>query len=265
MSNLASFSIVFTFKVLVEKAISSIGYETNLLILDMSKAFDTLKRDIIIEDLRKVLNKDEIERLKAKHPISEHSTMIKGGYLLGQLLPLRAFGDMRYKWSLQDLKKVVSILGSHYAETIIPPSYYTPPYLTVKPEMFHYTLTPRDRFIVIASDGLWECLSNEKVVKLVGDHMESISTQTRFHLDVTMNLGALNRALKKRQPSLANRPFDTNAATHLIRHALGQEHSDIARMLTHPKPRHMRDDITVIVVYLDEQYLGAGPDGVTKV
>ena len=61
MSNLASFSIVFTFKVLVEKAISSIGYETNLLILDMSKAFDTLKRDIIIEDLRKVLNKDEIQ------------------------------------------------------------------------------------------------------------------------------------------------------------------------------------------------------------
>ena len=43
----------FTFKVLVEKAISSIGCETNLLMLDMSKAFDTLKRDLIIKDLRK--------------------------------------------------------------------------------------------------------------------------------------------------------------------------------------------------------------------
>ena len=59
-SNRSTTELVFTFKVLAEKAISSIGYETNLLMLDMSKAFDTLKRDIIIEDLRKVLNKDEI-------------------------------------------------------------------------------------------------------------------------------------------------------------------------------------------------------------
>ena len=35
-------------------------YETNLLLLDMSKAFDTIKRDLLIEDLKEVLNNDEI-------------------------------------------------------------------------------------------------------------------------------------------------------------------------------------------------------------
>ena len=36
------------------------GYETNLLMLEMSKAFDNLTRDIIIVDLRNVISKDEL-------------------------------------------------------------------------------------------------------------------------------------------------------------------------------------------------------------
>ena len=59
-SNRSTTELVFTFKVLAEKAITSIGYETNLLLLDMSKAFDTIKRDLLIEDLKEVLNNDEI-------------------------------------------------------------------------------------------------------------------------------------------------------------------------------------------------------------
>ena len=45
---------------LTEKAITTIGYEINLLSLDMSKAFDTIKRDLLIEDLKEVLNNDKI-------------------------------------------------------------------------------------------------------------------------------------------------------------------------------------------------------------
>ena len=44
--------LVFTFKTLAEKAITSCGYETNLLLLDMSKAFDTIERSTLIEDQR---------------------------------------------------------------------------------------------------------------------------------------------------------------------------------------------------------------------
>ena len=58
--NRSTAELALTFKVRVEKAILSIGYETNLLMLDMSKPFDTLLRELIIEDLRKVLIEDEL-------------------------------------------------------------------------------------------------------------------------------------------------------------------------------------------------------------
>ena len=43
---------VFTFKVLAEKAIPSKGYETHLLMLDMSKAFDTVQRKSLFDELQ---------------------------------------------------------------------------------------------------------------------------------------------------------------------------------------------------------------------
>jgi pyruvate dehydrogenase phosphatase len=56
--------------------------------------------------------------------------------------------------------------------------------------------------------------------------------------------------------------MDRNAATHLIRNALGGtdygiEHSEIARMLSLPqdKVRLFRDDLTVTVIYFDQEYL----------
>jgi hypothetical protein len=52
--------LVFTFKLLAEKAITSENYEINLLMLDMSKAFDTIQRGTLFEDLKDVLEKDEL-------------------------------------------------------------------------------------------------------------------------------------------------------------------------------------------------------------
>ena len=36
-----------------------------------------------------------------------------------------------------------------------------------EPEVFDFKLEPEDKFIVIASDGVWEFLSNEDVMKIV--------------------------------------------------------------------------------------------------
>ena len=52
--------LVFTVKTIVEKAIISTDLEANILMLDMSKAFDTIQRGTLIEDLSKILNSDEI-------------------------------------------------------------------------------------------------------------------------------------------------------------------------------------------------------------
>jgi exonuclease III len=51
---------VFTLKTLAEKAITSTNYEINILLLDMSKAFDTIQRDVLMEDLKEVLDDDEL-------------------------------------------------------------------------------------------------------------------------------------------------------------------------------------------------------------
>ena len=33
--------------------------------------------------------------------------------------------------------------------------------VSCRPELIYYNVTPEDRFLVIASDGVWEFLSNE--------------------------------------------------------------------------------------------------------
>ena len=42
-----------------------------------------------------------------------------------------------------------------------------------EPEIIEKTLSSEDKFVVIASDGIWEFLSNEKVVELVTPFLES--------------------------------------------------------------------------------------------
>ena len=51
---------VFTAKVLVEKAITSANYPIHLLMLDMSKVFDTVNRSTLMQELEKVLDPDEL-------------------------------------------------------------------------------------------------------------------------------------------------------------------------------------------------------------
>ncbi len=43
------------------------------------------------------------------------------------------------------------------------------PALTAEPEVTQHQLTAQDEFVVVASDGLWDKLSNEEAVGLVYD------------------------------------------------------------------------------------------------
>ena len=55
---------VFATKILAEKAITSQNYTIYLLMLDMSKAFDTVDRTMLLEDLSPVIEKDELFMIK---------------------------------------------------------------------------------------------------------------------------------------------------------------------------------------------------------
>ncbi|XP_059062356.1 pyruvate dehydrogenase [acetyl-transferring]-phosphatase 1, mitochondrial [Achroia grisella] len=209
-------------------------------------------------------NFDELKRIWNEHPESERKTVIRRDRLLGELAPLRSMGDFRYKWPTELLKNVaVPMVG----QKAIPPNYHTPPYLTAKPDVYYHRLTPKDKFLIIASDGLWDMMTPLQSVKLVGEHMKGKVFFNPLKLPrKNIQLGDINELLNHRKESLKSKPKDRNAATHLIRHAIGGteygvDHSRLAHLLSLSSDvsRMFRDDITVTVVYFDSEFLRQCP------
>jgi pyruvate dehydrogenase phosphatase len=204
-------------------------------------------------------NEVEVSRLRNSHPKSESGTIVKNDRLLGQLIPLRAFGDVRFKWSVSDLKSLAAAVGGNSIPNYIPAYYLTPPYLIAQPDVTRHELRHSDRFLVIASDGLWEAMSNKEVIDIVGDHLLGKESRDRAMSNVYHGLtfGEIANLLNERTRGLKHLSTDDNGATHLIRHALGFEHRKVSEMLTFPPAmaRHYRDDITITIVYFDEEYL----------
>jgi pyruvate dehydrogenase phosphatase len=108
-------------------------------------------------------------------------------------------------------------------------------------------LIPGDAFLIVASDGLWDDLTNEQAVSLVGEWIDrrasgrtaapTSETKTEDKTDV---------------PKFTF--VDNNAATHLVRNALGGADENKLRFLMAlqpPNARRFRDDITVTVVFFD--------------
>ncbi|CAH0547596.1 unnamed protein product [Brassicogethes aeneus] len=147
--------------------------------------------------------------------------------------------------------------------TVVPPNYHTPPYLSGKPEVTHHRLTPRDKFLIIGTDGLWDMMTPLQAVRFVGEHMKGKVTLSPLTLPKKqITLSEINEMLLARKEGLLTKPKDSNAATHVIRNALGGteygiDHSKISQMLTLPEEmvRLFRDDITVTIVYFDSEYL----------
>ncbi|XP_063244804.1 pyruvate dehydrogenase [acetyl-transferring]-phosphatase 1, mitochondrial isoform X2 [Bacillus rossius redtenbacheri] len=205
-------------------------------------------------------NQSEVSRILSEHPPGERDTVIRMDRLLGQLAPLRALGDHRYKWGMDKMRDLVV---PHLGEKAVPPNYHTPPYLTARPEVVYHHLTPRDKFLVLATDGLWDLVSPLQAVRLVGEHMSGKVTLSPFRLPrKNMRIVDINQLLLQRKEGLAKKPVDTNAATHLLRNALGgteygMDHGKLSHILSLPDElvRLFRDDITITVVYFDSEFL----------
>ncbi|XP_026870955.2 pyruvate dehydrogenase [acetyl-transferring]-phosphatase 2, mitochondrial [Electrophorus electricus] len=208
-------------------------------------------------------NQAEVERVRSQHPMSEHQTLLVDDRLLGVLMPLRAFGDVRFKWS-RELQQSVLENGGCDLEALnlyqySPPHYLTPPYLEATPEVTYHRLRPQDHFLILASDGLWDELDNEEAVRLVAEHLTGIHLQAPLSTSQQqLSLGQMHQLLLRRQ-ARATPALDLNSATHLIRHSLGtneygeMDQERLAAMLALPDDlaRMYRDDITVIVVYFN--------------
>lgn len=246
-------------------------------------------------------NPSEQKRMQAEHPASEAETVVMRGRVLGGLEPTRAFGDARYKWSRDVQQRLSDAFLSSPLRT--PPRHFqTPPYVTARPEVEWRRLpggindgkTKQLKFIVMATDGLWDMLSNEEVGTLVVGHLNQVKgdvkatdLQSKYLANKSILPAALTSTAttetpaqqierkqkaddrKKHPLSLHSEPSftfqDENLATHLVRNALGGGNSDrVAALLAIPAPdaRRFRDDITVNVILLnDSQTKSTGGDG----
>lgn len=254
-------------------------------------------------------NPNEEARMRAEHPGEDK--VIYRGRVLGNLEPTRAFGDAAYKWT----KDVQERIQKSFFGRTPNPLLRTPPYVTAEPVVTTTNIEPsKGDFVVLATDGLWEMLTNEEVVGLVGQWVEaqnngsspakasSTAWLTSWFGGSPKNGGNLpvekggnmdksgriqsaqmdnskgQTAASGAEPPIRQQQWqipdagahsrfvveDKNAATHLIRNALGGKDRDmVCALLTLPSPysRRYRDDLTVEVIFFGE----GESDGVVRV
>ena len=209
-------------------------------------------------------NQEEAARLRKQHPGEEH--VVRNGRVLGGLEPTRAFGDATYKWT----RDVSERLRRQFFGRSQSPLLKTPPYVTAEPVITTTKVEPeKGDFVVMATDGLWEMLTNEQVVGLVGKWIEtqagSSPSKSQFDSVWSRVFGSQNIALpveasedgKKTggektpirlqqwgiSPDSKDRFVvqDKNVATHLIRNALGGKNQEqVSALLTLPSPYSRR-------------------------
>lgn len=203
----------------------------------------------------------EIKRLREEHPGEPYVT--KNGRILGQLEPSRAFGDAFYKWS----RDVQDTIKAKFFGRTPHPMLKTPPYVTAEPIITTTKVDPsKGDFIVMATDGLWEMLSNEEVVGLVGQWVEQqqsaaasgssskawlqswFSSQKSLPVETATDgsTEGQRRPIRQQQYDIAGAASrfvveDKNAATHLVRNAMGGKDKDmVCALLTLLSPYSRR-------------------------
>lgn len=135
-------------------------------------------------------------------------------------------------WRVKGIIQVSRSIGDAYLKTpefnrapLLPkfrlPHSFSKQILSPEPSIFIHEINSRDEFLIFASDGLWEHLSNEEAVDIV-------HTYPRNGIARRLVKAALHVAAKKRE----------------------MRYSDLKKIERGVR-RHFHDDITVVVVFLD--------------
>lgn len=204
-------------------------------------------------------NQEEVKRLSQEHPGEEE--IVKNGRVLG-LVVSRAFGDGRWKWPLE-LQK--GFIRRFYGPALLTPTYnvQTPPYITAEPVMTTTTIDPsKPSFLIMATDGMWDTLTDQQAVNLVGTWLEAQTAKTREiqpkrtykSFDFSEFWNGVSWKFVEERTTVQ----DDNVAVHLIRNSLGGNHHELIAgrlAVSSPFSRRLRDDITVQVVLFNAPHL----------
>lgn len=217
----------------------------------------------------------EAERLRREHPGEQN--VVRNGRVLGNLEPTRAFGDAFYKWQRNVQDKIKRQFFGRTPHQLLK----TPPYVTAEPVVTRTQVDPsKGDFVVLATDGLWEMLTNEEVVGLVGQWLEQqqvpkggpgvkgwlqswfgsenqLPVEKSAQHDDPAGQRLPIRQQQYQTPQTSSRFVveDNNAATHLIRNALGGKDKDMmCALLTLPSPysrryRYVADRHTILSIH----------------
>ena len=105
--------------------------------------------------------------MKKEHPGEENVFVCKPNnpsacYVKGRLQLTRSIGDAYLKYH-----EFNAAPESHKSVGRYIPPPYTPPYVSHVPEMHHIEIGKSDKFLIIASDGVWDFLTAEEAVEMV--------------------------------------------------------------------------------------------------
>lgn len=188
-------------------------------------------------------NTDEVRRLESEH---SGENVIQQNRLMGDLAVSRAFGDARFKISLSNPSSGTQLTRVKSYERDM--ELQTPPYVTAEPVVtVHYNIKKGD-FLILGTDGLWDFLSNEDAVALVGRWTDR---------GLNDNGGTTMQETRLTDSQEESFVFkDDNAAVHLIRNALGGVRKgrlefNLSLPLGKDAAKRYRDDITAMVIFFE--------------
>uniref|UniRef100_A0A1D1Y6H5 protein-serine/threonine phosphatase n=1 Tax=Anthurium amnicola TaxID=1678845 RepID=A0A1D1Y6H5_9ARAE len=155
------------------------------------------------------------EELHALHPEDSHIVLLKHNVwrVKGLIQVSRSIGDAYLKNAEFNREPLL-------AKFRLPEPFHKP-ILSAEPSIVTHKLSPRDQFLIFASDGLWEHLTNQEAAEIVYNFP---------HNGIARRLvkAALRQAAKKRE----------------------MRYSDLKK-IDRGVRRHFHDDITVVVLFLD--------------
>lgn len=189
------------------------------------RVFVRKKEAVVAERLSTDHNVSEVEvrrEVEALHPDDAHIVVYSRGVwrIKGIIQVSRSIGDVY-------LKKPEFSRDPIFQQFVSPISLKRPA-VTAEPSIIRRKLEPEDLFIIFASDGLWEQLSDQAAVEIV-------SKNSRSGIAKKLVRAALQEAAKKRE----------------------LRYSDIKNIEKGIR-RHFHDDISVVVLYLDHSKSNGG-------
>ncbi|KAL6336276.1 hypothetical protein AAG906_014445 [Vitis piasezkii] len=155
------------------------------------------------------------EELRSLHPHDKHIVVLrhKVWRVKGLIQVSRSIGDAYLKKAEFNREPLLSRFRL--------PQPFIEPILSSEPSISVHKIRPEDQFIIFASDGLWEHLSNQEAVNIVNNY-------PRNGIARKLVKTALQEAAKKRE----------------------MRYSDLKK-IDRGVRRHFHDDITVVIVFLD--------------